>query len=88
MALSRGRLLYIIAVLISGIAVGLLMLQQPHLQQTAVPPVTWPFAVSLVLDLAIGQLAAQNKTAPLTMGDRFIAVIGAGLIVTVMVALG
>jgi hypothetical protein len=76
MALSRGRLLYIIAVLISGIAVGLLMLQQP------------PFAVSLVLDLAIGQLAAQNKTEPLTMGDRFVAVIGAGLIVTVMVALG
>jgi hypothetical protein len=88
MALSRGRLLYIIAVLISGIAVGLLMLQQPHLQQAAVPPVAWPFAVSLVLDLAIGQLAAQNKTEPLTMGDRFIAVIGAGLIVTVIVALG
>jgi len=41
-----------------------------------------------VLDLAIGQLAAQNKTEPLTMGDRFVAVIGAGLIVTVMVALG
>jgi hypothetical protein len=88
MALPRGRLLYIIAVLISGIAVGLLMLQQPHLQQTAVPPAAWPFAVSLVLDLAIGQLAAQGRTEPLTMGNRFVAVVGAGLIVTVMVALG
>jgi hypothetical protein len=88
MALSRIRLLYIIAVLISGIAVGLLILQQPHLQQSAVPPAAWPFAVSLVLDLAIGQLAAQGRAQPLTMGDRFGAVIGAGLIVTVMVALG
>jgi hypothetical protein len=40
MALSRIRLFYIIAVLISGIAVGLLILQQPHLQQAAVPPAT------------------------------------------------
>jgi hypothetical protein len=88
MALSRIRLLYIIAVLISGIAVGLLILQQPHLQQSAVPPAAWPFAVSLVLDLAIGQLAAHGRAQPLTMGDRFVAVIGAGLIVTVMVALG
>jgi hypothetical protein len=88
MALSRIRLFYIIAVLISGIAVGLLILQQPHLQQAAVPPAAWPFAVSLVLDLAIGQLAAQGRAQPLTMGDRFVAVIGAGLIVTVMVALG
>lgn len=88
MALSRPRLLYIVAVLISGIVIGLIALQQPHLQQAAVPPAAWPFAVSLVLDLAIGQLAAQGKTEPLTMGDRFVAVIGAGLIVTVMVALG
>jgi hypothetical protein len=53
-----------------------------------VPPAAWPFAVSLPLDLAIGQLAAQGRTEPLTMGDRFVAVIGAGLIVTLMVALG
>jgi hypothetical protein len=42
--------------------------------------------VSLLLDLVIGQLAAQGRTEPLTMGDRFVAVIGAGLIVTLMVA--
>lgn len=88
MALSRPRLLYIVAVLISGIVIGLFLLQRPEWQQAAVPPAAWPFAVSLVLDLAIGQLAAQGKTEPLTMGDRFVAVIGAGLIVTVMVALG
>jgi hypothetical protein len=88
MALSRSRLLYIGAVLVSGIAIGLLVLQQSHLQQAAVPPAAWPFAISLVLDLIIGQLAAQGRAEPLTMGDRFVAVIGAGLIVTVMVALG
>ncbi len=87
MALSRVRLLYIAAVLVSGIVIGLVVRQQPHLQELAVPPAAWPFAVSLVLDLVIGQFAAQGRTEPLTMGDRFVAVIGAGLIVTVMVAL-
>ena len=88
MTLSRTRLFYIAAVLVSGIVIGLIVRLQPHLQQAAIPAAAWPFAVSLVLDLAIGQLAAQGKTEPLTMGDRFVAVIGAGLIVTVMVALG
>ena len=86
MALSRGRLLYIVAVLVSGIAIGFIAVQQPHLQQVAVPPAAWPFAVSLVIDLIIGQMAAQGRAEPLTMGDRFVAVIGAGLIVTAMVA--
>ncbi|MBL0403965.1 hypothetical protein JKG68_08320 [Microvirga aerilata] len=88
MALSRTRLLYIAAVLVSGIAIGLVVRQRPDLQELALPPAAWPFAVSLLLDLAIGQLAAQGRTEPLTMGDRFVAVIGAGLIVTLMVALG
>ncbi|MBM6578849.1 hypothetical protein ILT44_01545 [Microvirga sp. BT689] len=86
MALSRGRLLYIAAVLVSGIVIGLIVARQPHLQQLAVPPAAWPFAVSLVLDLVIGQMAAQGRVEPLTMGDRFVAVLGAGLIVTAMVA--
>ncbi len=88
MALSRSRLLYIAAVLVSGIVIGLVAMQRPALQEAAVPPAAWPFVVSLVLDLAIGQLAAQGRAEPLTMGDRFVAVLGAGLIVTVMIALG
>ncbi|MBB4040207.1 hypothetical protein GGR34_001858 [Microvirga flocculans] len=86
MTLARSRLLYIVAVLASGIAIGLIAVLQPHLQQAAVPPAAWPFAVSLVIDLIIGQRAAQGRAEPLTMGDRFVAVIGAGLIVTAMVA--
>jgi hypothetical protein len=86
MALSRTKLLYIAAVLVSGIVIGLIVRQRPDLQELVVPPAAWPFAVSLLLDLVIGQLAAQGRTEPLTMGDRFVAVIGAGLIVTLMVA--
>lgn len=87
MALSRTRLLYIGAVLVSGIAIGFLVRQNPEWQRMAVPPAAWPFAVSLVIDLIIGQMAAQGRTEPLTMSDRFIAVIGAGVIVTLMTAL-
>ncbi|MBJ6124237.1 hypothetical protein [Microvirga splendida] len=87
MSLSRGRLLYIATVLLSGIVIGLVVAPRPHLQELVVPPAAWPFAVSLVLDMIIGQMAAQGRAEPLTMGDRFIAVLGAGLIVTVMVAM-
>jgi hypothetical protein len=88
MALSRVRLLYIGAVLVSGIAIGFFVRQNPEWQQMAVPPAAWPFAVSLVIDLIIGQMAAQGRAEPLTMSDRFIAVIGAGVIVTLMTAVG
>lgn len=87
MALSRTRLLYIATVLVSGIVIGLVVAQRPDLQGLLVPPVAWPFAVSLVLDLLIGQLAAQGRAEPLTMGDRFIAVLGAGLIIVVLVGM-
>ncbi len=88
MTMSKSRLIYIGTVLLSGIVIGLLMLQKPEWQQMVVPPAAWPFAVSLILDMIIGQMAAQGRVEPLTMGDRFVAVIGAGLIVTVMTALG
>lgn len=87
MALSRVKLLYIGAVLVAGIAIGFLVRLNPAWQEMAVPPAAWPFAVSLVLDVIIGQLAAQGRTEPLTMNERFIAVIGAGIIVTLMTAL-
>lgn len=87
MALPRVRLLYIVAVLVSGIAIGFLVRHNPEWQQLAVPPAAWPFAVSLVIDLIIGQMAAQGRAEALSMGDRFVAVIGAGMIVTLMTAL-
>lgn len=86
MALSRVRLLYVGAVLASGIAIGLLVRHNPEWQQLALRPVIWPFAVSLVIDVAVGRLAAQGRAEPLTMADRFVAVFGAGLIVTLFTA--
>jgi hypothetical protein len=88
MALPRSRLIYLVAMLVSGIAIGLVVMRRPDLQQVVLPPAAWPFLVSLVLDLVIGQAAAQGKAEPLTMGDRFVGVIGAGLIVTLLTALG
>lgn len=88
MTMSKSRLFYIGTVLVSGIVIGLVLLQNPEWQQMVVPPAAWPFAVSLILDMIIGQMAAQGRVEPLTMGDRFVAVIGAGLIVTLMTALG
>ncbi len=88
MVLPRSRLIYLVAMLVSGIAIGLVVMRRPDLQQVVLPPAAWPFLVSLVLDLVIGQAAAQGKAEPLTMGDRFVGVIGAGLIVTLLTALG
>lgn len=87
MTVSRARLLYIAAVLVSGIAVGFLVRLNPDWRQLPLPPVVWPLAVSLVVDVIIGQMAARGRAEPLTMNDRLIAVIGAGLIVTLMTAL-
>lgn len=88
MTLSRTRLLYIAAVLVSGIVIGFIVRLQPHLQQAAIPAAAWPFAVSFILDLVINQLVAQGRAEPLTMGDRFVAVIGAALIIMAMITLG
>ncbi|NIX76746.1 hypothetical protein [Microvirga terricola] len=87
MTRSRSRLLYIAAVLVSGIAVGFLVRLNPDWRQASLPPVIWPLAISLVVDLFVGQLAARGRAEPLTMNDRLVAVIGAGLIVTLMTTL-
>jgi len=87
MTLSRTRLFYIAAVLVSGIAIGFIVRLQPHLQQAAIPAAAWPFAVSFILDLVINQRVAQGKAEPITMGDRFLAVIGAALIILAMTSL-
>jgi len=86
MALTLTRLLYIGTVLAAGIVIGLLVQQNPAWQEFALKPVIWPFGVSLVFDLFIGRLAAEGRAEPLTMMDRFIAVFGAGLIITLITA--
>lgn len=82
MTFSASRVLYLAAMLVTGLVVGFIVQGRPHLSEAVVAPVVWPFFVSLAIDLAIWQAVAKGKAEPLTMGDRFLGVIGAGLIVT------
>ncbi|HZH51438.1 MAG TPA: hypothetical protein VEZ16_06095 [Microvirga sp.] len=84
--MSRSRLFYIAAMIVAGIVVGWMAAQNPSWQHAAITPAAWPLAVSLVIDVAIGQAAARGKAEPLTMTDRFVGVLGAGLIVTAFLA--
>jgi len=88
MALSRGRVLYLVAMLVSGIVIGLIVAPRPELRQASLSPAFWPFAVSLVLELVLGQAVARGKAEPLTMGDRFFGVFGAGLVILGIISLG
>jgi len=87
MVLPRSRLLYIVAMLVSGVVIGLIASGNPALREAAVPPVTWPLGLSLLFDLVIGQAVVRGKAEPLTMNDRAIGVIGAGLIISIILAL-
>ncbi len=84
--MSRSRLIYIAAMLAAGVAIGWLAAQNPSWQHAAITPAAWPLAVSLPIDIAIGQAAARGKAMPLTMTDRFVGVLGVGLIVTAFLA--
>ena len=84
--MSRSRLLYIAAMIGTGVVIGWIAAQNPSWQHAAITPAAWPLAVSLVMDVVIGQMAARGKVQPLTMTDRFVGVLGAGLVVTAFLA--
>ena len=84
--MSRTGLVYVAVLLVSGVAIGWYAAANPGLSSPILPPFAWPLAVSLVLDLAIMQLAQRGRAKALTMGERFGGVFGAGLIVTLMTA--
>jgi hypothetical protein len=86
MAMSRVKALYFALMLVSGIAIGLVVAQRPAWQETIVPPAAWPFAISLLLELILAQAVSRGQAEPLTMGERAVGVIGAGIIVTVILA--
>ncbi len=87
MALSRSRVLYLIAMLVSGVVIGLVVAPRPELRHAAISPAFWPFAVSLVLELVLGQAVARGRAEPLTMGDRFFGVFGAGLVILAIIGI-
>jgi hypothetical protein len=84
--LSRIRLLYIAAMIVTGVVIGWIAARNPSWQHAAITPAAWPLAASLVMDVVIGQMAARGKAEPLTMTDRFVGVLGAGLVVTAFLA--
>jgi hypothetical protein len=86
LVLPHSRLAYIAAMIVAGVAIGWLAARNPSWQHAAITPAAWPLAVSLAIDVAIGQAAARGKAVPLTMTDRFVGVLGAGLIVTAFLA--
>ena len=84
--MSRTGIVYVAVLLVAGVAIGWDAAAHPGLSSPVLPPFAWPLAVSLVLDLAIMQLAQRGRATALTMGERFGGVFGAGLIVTLMTA--
>jgi hypothetical protein len=84
--MSRTGIAYIAVLLVCGVAIGWYAAANPGLNSPVLPPFAWPIAVSLVLDLAIMQLAQRGRATGLTMAERFGGVFGAGLIVTLMTA--
>jgi hypothetical protein len=84
--MSRTGIVYVAVLLVSGVGIGWYAAAHPGLSSPVLPPFAWPLGVSLILDLAIMQLAQRGHATALTMAERFGGVFGAGLIVTVMTA--
>jgi hypothetical protein len=84
--MPTGRL-FIIVMLAFGLVAGLVLANQPAWRDGPVPSVVWAILFGLALDLVIQWRAAQGRAVPLTMNERAIGIIGAGLIITVIVAL-
>jgi hypothetical protein len=83
---SRTGVVYVALLLLSGVAIAFYVAGRPGLESPVLPPYAWPLAVSLVLDVAVMQLARQGRATPLTMGERIVGVFGAGLVVTAAMA--
>ena len=78
---------FILGMLAFGLLAGLVVANVPALRDGPLPTIVWPIIVGLVVDLVLQSLVRQGRVAPLTMNERAIGIIGAGLIITVIVAL-
>jgi hypothetical protein len=76
---ATGR--WFIAILwVSGLLSGIGIAKAPGLFPLPSPHLSVPLIVSLLIDLALQPLARSGRIPPLTMNQRAIAVIGAGVI--------
>ena len=88
MKISRTGLLFIGVMLAAGLVVGVVLLNRPALREAMLPPVAWPIGVSLLLDLALLPLVASGRLPPVTVNERVVAFLGAGLIILAFLAVG
>ena len=83
---STGRFL-VPALWAVGLATGLAIAFAPHLLPLPTPILTVPLIAALVADVALMPAARAGRIAPITMNDRGIGVIGAGVIAIAVSAL-
>ena len=76
------RILYIVVMFASGLALGILGIRNPAISAGAIPPLMWLLMVSLIVDGGVMYLASRNGSTPLTMNGRIIGFLGAALIYT------
>lgn len=70
--MNMVRIVYIGAMVLSGLGLGLASLRWPAIHDGPVPPLMSLLGVSLVMDLVIMNRAAEGKMEPLQMNERFV----------------
>lgn len=83
--MTSGRL-FILGLLLFGLAAGLVAVKVPAVRNLPVPSIAWPLVVALLADLALMPLVREGRVAPITMNERAIGVIGSALIITALLA--
>lgn len=83
--LNSGRL-FILGLWAVGIVTGLVAARAPHLLPVPTPALIVPLAVALVADLALRPSIEAGRIAPITMNERAVGVIGAGLAAVLLLA--
>ena len=75
-----ARNIYIGAMALGGLGLGLASVRWPVVNNGAVPPLMSLLLISLAFDLVIMNRAAAGKAAPLQMSARVIGFVGSALI--------
>ncbi len=69
-----------------GLASGFVVAGRPALRDAAIPSLAWPLVFALLVDLALMALSRAGRISAITMNERAVAVIGAALIQTLVLA--
>ena len=78
---------FVIGMLAFGVVAGLGLARVPAWRDLPVPAIVWPILVGLGVDLIVQALAREGRVEPLTMNERALGIIGAGAIITAIIAL-